>query len=119
MRPAKGRWEALHILDLYIVHPDGSGLKRIGGAGGSCGGPKWSSDSRRVIAYCMNPDDTLANQIRSIATGETRLVAIDVRTGAVSPIASGPGVKIAPVWPRQVRSPTSGKTRPGLASFMA
>ena len=26
---AHGRWEHLHLADLYIVHPDGSGLKQI------------------------------------------------------------------------------------------
>ena len=24
-----GRWEALHVTDIYLIHPDGSGVKRI------------------------------------------------------------------------------------------
>ena len=48
---AHGRWEHLHLVDLYIVHPDGTGLKRITTHGGFCGSPKWSADSRRVLAY--------------------------------------------------------------------
>ena len=49
-----GRWEHLQIADIYIIHPDGSGLKRITEHGNFCGSPKFSADSRRVIAYCMD-----------------------------------------------------------------
>ena len=98
MRMGKGRWEALHLVDVYVVHPDGSGLKRITEHRDSCGSPKWSADSRHVIAYCMAAEDTLPNRIPSRATGETGLVSIDATTGAASPIASGPGVKISPAW---------------------
>ena len=28
-RSAHGRWEHLQLADIYVVHPDGSGLKRI------------------------------------------------------------------------------------------
>src|SRR6266849_3719343 len=59
---AHGGWEHLHIVDLYLIHPDGSGLKRITEHGNFCGSPKWSSDSRRVIAYCMTAEQTLANR---------------------------------------------------------
>src|SRR5262249_47924507 len=41
----RGRWEHLHLVDLYVVHPDGSGLKRISEHGGFCGSPKWTADS--------------------------------------------------------------------------
>jgi len=37
---AYGRWERLQPSDLYIVHPDGSGLKRIGEHGHFCGRPE-------------------------------------------------------------------------------
>ncbi len=26
---AKGRWEHLQLVDIYLIHPDGSGLKRL------------------------------------------------------------------------------------------
>src|SRR6478752_3041866 len=54
-----GRWEHLQIADIYVMHPDGSGLKRITEHGNFCGSPKWSSDSRRVIAYCMTAQETM------------------------------------------------------------
>ena len=47
---AHGRWEHLQLVDLYIVHPDGTGLKRLTPHGDFCGSPKWTADSRRVVA---------------------------------------------------------------------
>ena len=57
-----GRWERLQIADIYLIRPDGSGLKKITTSGNFCGSPKWMSDSRHVVAYCMTAEQTLANR---------------------------------------------------------
>ncbi len=94
---AHGRWEHLHIVDLYVIHPDGTGLKRITEHGNFCGSPKFSADSRRVMAYCMTAEQTLANRRPSPEPGnDTRLVSIDIATGAASDVNAGPGVKMNP-----------------------
>ncbi len=94
---AHGRWEHLHIVDLYLIHPDGSGLKRITEHGNFCGSPKWSADSRRVLAYCMTAEQTLANRRAFPEPGnDTRLVSFDLASGAASDVAAGPGVKMNP-----------------------
>ncbi|HEX7136732.1 MAG TPA: hypothetical protein VF219_02755, partial [Vicinamibacterales bacterium] len=38
-----GRWEHLQLVDLYVIHPDGSGLKRVTEHGNFCGSPKWTA----------------------------------------------------------------------------
>ena len=94
---AHGRWEHLHIVDLYVIHPDGTGLKRITEPGNFCGSPKFSADSRRVMTYCMTAEQTLANRRPSPEPGnDTRLVSIDIVTGATSEVGAGPGVKMNP-----------------------
>lgn len=93
--PAKGRWERLQVADIYLIHPDGSGLKRISQHGGFCGSPKWTADSKSVIAYCMPAQDTWTYRIAS-EDGNDELVKIDIATGKASPVASGPGVKLMP-----------------------
>jgi len=94
---AHGRWEHLHIVDLYLIHPDGSGLKRITEHGNFCGSPKWSADSRRVLAYCMTAEQTLANRRAFPEPGnDTRLVSFDLASGAASDVAAGPGVRMNP-----------------------
>jgi len=101
----KGRWEHLQIAGVYVIHPDGTGLKRITPPGHTfCGSPKFSAaDSRRVIAYCMDAEDTLEARRPSPKSEhdpsielKTRLVSIDVATGAMTDVPAGPGVKFNP-----------------------
>ena len=92
-----GRWERLQLVDVYVIHPDGSGLKKITESGNFCGSPKWMGDSRHVIAYCMTAQQTLANRMANPEPGnDTRLVSIDAATGVSTDIAAGPGVKMNP-----------------------
>ena len=79
---AHGRWEHLQLVDLYIVHPDGSGLKRLTPHGDFCGSPKWTADSRRIVAYCMTAEQTLDNR-RAVPEHpeDTRIVSVDINTG--------------------------------------
>src|ERR1051325_2534879 len=35
-----GRWERLQLADIYIIRPDGSGLKKLTRGGAFCGSPK-------------------------------------------------------------------------------
>jgi len=94
-----GRWEHLQLVDLYVVHPDGSGLKRIGPQGNFCGSPKWAQDSRHVIAYCMTGEQTLANRRPSPDPGnDTTLVSIDVTNGSSADVPAGAGVKFSPAY---------------------
>lgn len=94
---ARGRWEPLHLVDVYVIRPDGSDLKRVTETGNFCGSPKWAQDSRHVIAYCMTAEQTLANrQARPLPGNDTRLVSIDVASGASVDVPAGPGVKFNP-----------------------
>jgi hypothetical protein len=93
---SEGRWERLQLADLYIVHPDGSGLKRIPVNQDFCGSPKWIGDSRHVVAYCMTAQQSLANRIANPGAGnDTRLLSVDTTTGASSEVPTA-GVKINP-----------------------
>ncbi|HEY7292475.1 MAG TPA: hypothetical protein VH583_21740 [Vicinamibacterales bacterium] len=94
---AHGRWEHLQRADIYVVHPDGTGVKRLTSHGEFCGSPKWTADSSHVVAYCMTAEQTLANRRPAPVPGnDTRLVSIDLAGGAEQDIPSGPGVKIDP-----------------------
>jgi Tol biopolymer transport system component len=93
---AKGRWERLHIAGIYIVHPDGTGLKRMTVKDGNfCGSPKWSVDSKSLIAYCMIGQDTWDNRVGQDQTDDT-LNRIDVATGMISAVKAPTGTKEAP-----------------------
>lgn len=93
---AKGRWERLHLVDIYIVHPDGSGLKRVSEHGSFCGSPKWTADSRSVIGYCMSAEETWTYRSNGELQGETKLLKFDIATGKSSPIDASGGIKLYP-----------------------
>jgi Tol biopolymer transport system component len=93
--PAKGRWERLHVVDIYVIHPDGSGLKRISQHGGFCGSPKWTPDAKSVVAYCMSAEETWTNRFGS-GDSDDKLLKIDIAGGSTTEVPSGPGVKLLP-----------------------
>ena len=93
---SEGRWERLQLAELYIVHPDGSGMKEIPINQGFCGSPKWMGDSHHLVAYCMTAQQTLANRIANPGPGnDTRLMSVDMMTGASTELPAV-GVKINP-----------------------
>src|ERR1700735_1468507 len=91
---AKGRWERLHLVDIYLIHPDGTGLKRMSQHGGFCGSPKWTPDSRSVITYCMSAQDTWTYRFGG-QDGDDQLVKIKIDSGETTPVAAGPGGQLA------------------------
>lgn len=93
--PAKGRWERLQPGDVYLIHPDGSGLRRLSEHGGFCGSPKWTPDGKSVVAYCLTAQDTWTYRFAT-EDGNDRLVKMDVATGAATEMDAGPGVKVLP-----------------------
>jgi len=51
IRSTGGAWELMQTTAIYIVHPDGSGLRRLTPLDRCAGTPKWSRDSRHVLFY--------------------------------------------------------------------
>jgi Tol biopolymer transport system component len=92
---AKGRWERLHLVDIYLIHPDGTGLKRISQHGGFCGSPKWTPDSGSVITYCMSAQDTWTYRFGR-QDGDDQLLKIKIDSGETTPVPAGRGVKLLP-----------------------
>ncbi len=92
---AKGRWERLHLVDIYLIRPNGSGLKRISQHGGFCGSPKWTSDGKSVVAYCMSAQETWDFRSGRFDGNDT-LKKIDIASGNITTVPAGPGVKLLP-----------------------
>jgi len=94
---ADGRWERQQLAEIYLIHPDGSGMKKVTSTGGFCGSPKWMKDSQHVLAYCSTAQQTMDLRRAAPEPGsESRLVSIDMTTGALTDVPAGPGVKVNP-----------------------
>jgi len=87
-------WELLQSTAIYVVKPDGSGLRRLTELGGYAGSPQWSRDGKRIVCYQATPRDVYPT--RFTESGTSQIVSIDVDTGAIETHTKGPGVKVSP-----------------------
>ena len=92
-------WEHPQELSVYIIHPDGQGLRRLTTkAGVSTGSPKWSPDGRRITFYELPTAHTFAARIYAQGMVTSQIVSVDVATGARTEHTSGPGLKVSPQY---------------------
>jgi TolB protein len=107
-------WELMHRTAIYIVHPDGSGLRRLTALGGSAGSPRWSPDGRGVIFDQVTDVEAMQHSLIKI-----QIESVDIDTGGreYSSSRKGPEHALNPSWSpdgsllvfdREVPAQTSG-----------
>jgi Tol biopolymer transport system component len=90
-------WEHLQELAVYIVHPDGTDLKRLSPEGVTTGSPKWAADGKHLIAYQGDVEVSWLSRVDQLSMKATsQIVTIDVETGENQALTSGAGVKLYP-----------------------
>jgi Tol biopolymer transport system component len=90
-------WEHLQELAVYIIHPDGTDLRRLTAEGVTTGSPKWSADSKQLIAYQASVETSWLARVDQLSMKATsQIVSIDVETGRVKELTSGAGLKLYP-----------------------
>ena len=119
-------WEHLQELAIYIVHPDGTGLRRITAPGVFSGSPKWSADSNQIVYYEMPVESSWTARVAMGSPHATsQIISINLETGKRAELTSGPGLKLAPQFLPDLRvgyTTKSGQTSgvgytQGAASF--
>jgi TolB protein len=98
-------------LGVYVVRPDGSGLRRISASTETAGTPHWSPDGTRIVFWVGDPDQVCQGGL-IFGTGTTQIVSVDMASGARETITSGPGLKVFPRWVSSTR--VAYETREGL-----
>ena len=95
---SRGNWEQVQAASVYVMGVDGRDLRKLpSGEGQFAGSPKWSPDGTRVVFYELPVADTFrARGLGAQATIESRIVSVDVATGARAEHTSGPGLKLSP-----------------------
>lgn len=97
MPHSEGRWEHLHAASVYVIKPDGAGLRKLATEPEMTGGsPKWSADGKRLVFYEIPIKDTF--DVRGVGGDRipTRIVSMDVATGARTVHVTGPGLNLSP-----------------------
>ena len=90
-------WEHLQELAVFIVHPDGTGLRRLSAPGLTTGSPKWSADGSSLIAYQADVEVSWLSRVDQLSKKATsQIVRIDLATGRATDLTTGPGVKLNP-----------------------
>jgi TolB protein len=83
LQRSKGNWEQVHPASVYVVNEDGRDLRKLSSDGQLAGSPKWSPDGARVVFYELAAADTFtARHLDAQATLDSRIVSVDVATGA-------------------------------------
>ncbi len=87
-------WEHIQAASIYVIQPDGTGLRKLTPDGEMAGSPKWSANSKQVVFYGMDAEYTFA--ARGFGQASSQIVSVDVATGARMERTSGPGLKVSP-----------------------
>src|SRR5207237_1992471 len=94
-----GQWEHLQSTGIFIVHPDGSGLRRLTRIGGFAGSPTWSLDSKRVVYY---ETDEVGSTLAEYASSRTEIVSTSItdgdRTQYTGSIDGSNETRLSPQW---------------------
>jgi Tol biopolymer transport system component len=102
---------------LYIVRANGDGLRRIPTAQVFAGSSSWSPDGRRIAYYSAALDAVAGITGAARRGGTTQIETVDVNSGEVVTLTSGPGEKLSPQWRRDgIVAYAQGGKNPSLAT---
>jgi Tol biopolymer transport system component len=93
-------WEHTQELSIYIIRPDGTGLRKVASRAGYClGSPQWSPDGKRIVFYEMTVEATWgARRPNYIGKAYSQIVSVDVASGARIEHTTGNDLKLQPQY---------------------
>jgi TolB protein len=100
----KFNFVTLHSAEIYLVRPDGSGLRRVTQAQGFAGSPTWSADGKGLVFYEAEMKDVQTITSPRRQRGTTQIVTVDLLTNERRVLTSDAGEKWSPRWLAQGRT---------------
>ena len=98
-RPSRpGSFETIQRTEMYLLHPDGTGLRLLTHTGSFAGSPHWSTDGTQIVYYAASFEDVIAISDPRRQRATTQIVAVDVTTGQERTLTQGKGEKWSPRW---------------------
>ena len=90
-------WEHVQELRIYIMHPDGTGLRCVSKTGVCSGAPKWSPDGKQIVFYEIPVEDTWGARRPNLAKKvNSQIISVSIETGERTEHTSGAGLKLLP-----------------------
>jgi Tol biopolymer transport system component len=87
-------FEHIQAASIYLIQPNGQGLRKLTPESEMAGSPKWSADGKQVVFYDLDPEYTFA--ARFFGEVSSQIISVDVSTGERTERTSGPGLKVSP-----------------------
>jgi Tol biopolymer transport system component len=91
-------FESIQQTEIYLLHPDGSGLRQLTHTASFAGSPSWSPDGRQIAFYKATFDDVIRISDPRHLRATTQIVVVDVASGMEKPLTQGSGEKWSPRW---------------------
>ena len=111
--PGPGPFVTPQYTGVYVIHPDGSGLRRVSVPEEIAGTPHWAHDAAHLVFWAGDPEQVCRGGL-VLGTGTTQIISTSVISGARDTVTAGAGVK---VFPRSLGGDrTAYQTREGLRS---
>src|SRR5437879_5683013 len=87
-------FEHIQAASIYVIQPNGTGLRKLTPEGEMAGSPKWSADGKQVVFYGL--DDAYPFAARLFGDPRSQIISVDLATGRRTERTSGPGLKVSP-----------------------
>lgn len=93
-----GGFETAHSTELYLVGPDGSGLRRLTQSESFVGSPDWSADGKQLVFYEAEQKEAWNVVAPRRLRATTQVATIDIATNERRALTAGAGEKWSPRW---------------------
>jgi Tol biopolymer transport system component len=91
-------FELIQQTEIYLLHPDGSGLRRLTHTNSYAGSPSWSQDGKQIVFYKASFEDVISISDPRHLRATTQIAEVDVASGQEKELTQGKGEKWSPRW---------------------
>ena len=91
-------FELIQQTEIYVLRPDGSGLRRLTHTNSYAGSPSWSPDGKQIAYYKASFDDVIRISDPRHLRATTQIAQVDSASGEEKELTAGKGEKWSPRW---------------------
>ena len=93
-----GSFESIQSTEIYMMHADGTGIRKVTRTGAFAGSPSFSPDGKQLVCYQADLSAVIDISDPRRLRAATKIVRIDLATLQDKVLADGAGEKWSPRW---------------------